>query len=516
MKKVEELHEIHSEETSDIDYEEIYQVDQKMYMTLPQDDEFEPIRISAEIKAAIIKFMEEKHQEQHIGHEGLTLEARKTFGNIRGLTSWARGVADHCGTCAAVNPHKRGFLHAQHVHASQPFEAVSIDLLGPILHDKVNASGTYKYALIYIDIFTSFTIIRPLEDKLADSVRKELENIISTVGAPKAIHSDGGREFDNAKFIKLIKESKMLHRISAPYNPQSVGKAERCIRSVRELLRKLLLEDQFNEDWHIYLNTVQYILNTRTSTVNRYSPFFLVYNREPTSRWIDYTATELGFNIRTWLGSHTVYKELLKNIEKQRLKYYTSMIKRMDAKRAHTDKFEIGTSVYAANYTDESSFEPYTGPYQVVGHDYRGNHILATFGRGGASLLRRVYPISQLKPVVQADEYNVIEYIENRFIEKDTDRIKYRVKYFGDDDLDEIYQEDILDTNLIDVYNDKYTEFYSKPANKGKKFIYHVKRRNLQDSDMLVNTSNLERMQREPEMISSVPTDETLNIDTTN
>ena len=44
-------------------------------------------------------------------------------------------------------------------------------------------------------------------------------------------------------------------------------------------LRKLLANK--DEDWEDYLNGVLFAINTNTSTTTKYSPFFLMYGRNP-------------------------------------------------------------------------------------------------------------------------------------------------------------------------------------------------------------------------------------------
>ena len=44
-------------------------------------------------------------------------------------------------------------------------------------------------------------------------------------------------------------------------------------------LRKLIANK--DEDWEDYLNGVLFAINTNTSTTTKYSPFFLMYGRNP-------------------------------------------------------------------------------------------------------------------------------------------------------------------------------------------------------------------------------------------
>ena len=67
----------------------------------------------------------------------------------------------------------------------------------------ISAKG-YKYILVVCDYFTKYTEAYPLKDKTARSVADALMNIwLPRYGFPLFLHSDQGKEFDNAMIHKL-------------------------------------------------------------------------------------------------------------------------------------------------------------------------------------------------------------------------------------------------------------------------------------------------------------------------
>ena len=67
----------------------------------------------------------------------------------------------------------------------------------------ISAKG-YKYILVVCDYFTKYTEAYPLKDKTARSVADALMDIwLPRYGFPLFLHSDQGKEFDNAMIHKL-------------------------------------------------------------------------------------------------------------------------------------------------------------------------------------------------------------------------------------------------------------------------------------------------------------------------
>ena len=65
-------------------------------------------------------------------------------------------------------------------------------------------------------------------------------NILSRFGAPRTIISDGGSNFSNKVFEKLMSRFGIKHIMSLAYHPQTNGQAEISNREIKKILEKTL------------------------------------------------------------------------------------------------------------------------------------------------------------------------------------------------------------------------------------------------------------------------------------
>ena len=99
-------------------------------------------------------------------------------------------------------------------------------------------------------------------------------------GAPKRIQSDQGREFVNSLTNLLLKLTGVHHVISTAYHPQTNGLDERFNQTLQRALLKMIDENQ--SEWDKFLDSVLFAYRTSKQASTTFSPFFLLYGREPT------------------------------------------------------------------------------------------------------------------------------------------------------------------------------------------------------------------------------------------
>ena len=83
----------------------------------------------------------------------------------------------------------------------------------------------------------------------------------------------------NALNDQLAEEFGIRRLISSAYHPQTNGLDERTNKTLKERLSRFLNSDQ--NDWHLYLEGVAYSIRTQKQASTKYSPFFLLYHRQP-------------------------------------------------------------------------------------------------------------------------------------------------------------------------------------------------------------------------------------------
>ena len=132
-----------------------------------------------------------------------------------------------------------------------PFQQWGLDILGPLPLGK----GQCKFIIVIVDYFTKWAEAEPLATITEQKIRNFLwRAIICRFGIPRALVSDNGKQFDNAKFRDFCAELGIKNYYSSPAHPQSNGQAEVTIRTLKAAL-KTKLED-LKGKWVEYLPEV--------------------------------------------------------------------------------------------------------------------------------------------------------------------------------------------------------------------------------------------------------------------
>ena len=120
-----------------------------------------------------------------------------------------------------------------------PFQQWGSDILGPLPIGK----GQCKFIIIAMDYFTKWAEAEPLATITEQKIRNFLwRAVICRFGIPRALVSDNGKQFDNAKFRDFCAELGIKNYYSSPAHLQSNEQAEVTIRTLKAAL-KTKLED---------------------------------------------------------------------------------------------------------------------------------------------------------------------------------------------------------------------------------------------------------------------------------
>ncbi|WRX16394.1 Integrase [Theobroma cacao] len=97
-----------------------------------------------------------------------------------------------------------------------------------------------------------------------------------------SIRSDHGGEFENDEFEKFCNEKGLDHNFSAPRTPKQNGVVERKNRTLKEMARTMLCENNLPKYlWAEVVNTTTYILNRVSIPLNSKTPYELYKGRKP-------------------------------------------------------------------------------------------------------------------------------------------------------------------------------------------------------------------------------------------
>ena len=156
-----------------------------------------------------------------------------------------------------------------------PFQQWGLDILRPLPMGKDQC----KFIIVAVDYFTKWAEAEPLATITKQKIRNFVwRAIICRFGVPRALVSDNGKQFDNAKFRDFCAELGIKNYYSSPAHPQSNGQAEVTIRTLKAAL-KTKLED-LKGSWVEYLPEVLWAYRTTQKSATRETPFALAFGTE--------------------------------------------------------------------------------------------------------------------------------------------------------------------------------------------------------------------------------------------
>ena len=127
-----------------------------------------------------------------------------------------------------------------------------------------------------MDYFTKWAEAEPLATISEQKIRNFVWRVvICRFGIPRALVSDNGKQFDNAKFRDFCAELGIKNYYSSPVHPQSNGQAEVTIRTLKAAL-KTKLED-LKGNWVEYLPEVLWAYRTTQKSATQETPFALAF-----------------------------------------------------------------------------------------------------------------------------------------------------------------------------------------------------------------------------------------------
>ncbi|UYV77867.1 hypothetical protein LAZ67_15002623, partial [Cordylochernes scorpioides] len=185
---------------------------------------------------------------------------------LKGLDS-INGTLDQCDACSLGKMTKVPYVHTDSNQESYPFEAIYVDLCGPM---RINSLGGSKYFLTIIDGFSRRIFVKFLKDKLsaAEVLKKFIVKRENELNSKlKRLRTDNGTEFINKNLETFIESKGIKHELTTPHTPRSNGRVERANRTLLDKGRTLLADSQLPlHFWAEAVNTAAYLYNLIPTT----------------------------------------------------------------------------------------------------------------------------------------------------------------------------------------------------------------------------------------------------------
>jgi len=348
----------------------------------------------------------ENHDYPLSGHLGFV----KTYIRIKQKYFWPsmrKDILQYVLTCQDCQSRKNvstapaGLL--QPIRTFELFERIGLDLLGPFPLSQQNEN---KYLIVATDYVSKYVFTKPIKTKEADNVALFLlHNIVCTVGAPRFILTDRGKEFMACVVLNLLNLIGTTKQTTTAYHPACNGLTERANRTFATMMSMYTNPDSGHKDWDLFIPHVTFAYNTTVQKSIGHTPYFMLYGREALQP-IDVTL----------LPHENVDRH--EEIEKLR-KIRINVLGRIDKSQkkmsehynqSHTDKqYEVGdvvrvyTPIRKVGLSDKL-LSRFFGPYKIVNKLSPVNYEVELVNSVGRAPKRDIVHISRLKASPQREE----------------------------------------------------------------------------------------------------------------
>ena len=212
-----------------------------------------------------------------VGHLG----RERTLALLQDRFYWPRMSKDtaeyvkRCSPCICRKTPTNQHAPLVSILTSQPLELLCTDFL------KLEPSeGGVQDILVITDHFTRFAQAIPCSSQSAKATAKALyDTFICHYGFPLRLHSDQGRNFESSIIQELCKLCGIEKSRSTPYHAQGNGACERFNRTLLSMLGTL--PPLSKQNWKDHVKTVVHAYNCTRNDVTKFSPFMLMFGREP-------------------------------------------------------------------------------------------------------------------------------------------------------------------------------------------------------------------------------------------
>ena len=108
-------------------------------------------------------------------------------------------VTNDCKICAGVKPRFFPPPLRKLIHATSPWQQISIDFVGPKASNTAN-----HYLFTVIDKFSRYPFANPVWNQSLQTVMSCLSSLFYLFGPPQNVHSDRGARCESQRFVDFL------------------------------------------------------------------------------------------------------------------------------------------------------------------------------------------------------------------------------------------------------------------------------------------------------------------------
>ena len=213
-----------------------------------------------------------------LGHPG----RQKLHLTLKDILYWPHMFADiealtaKCQLCQQVkdSQHAQGTLNMTNEQA-QPWEIVSVDLIGPFRDD---SKSQISHCLTILDHATRIVEIIGLKNIKASTVAQKFDkHWLCRYPRPSTLLSDQGTQFLSNEFQELLQSYGIHHTVTSSYHPETNGMIERMHATINTMIRSTIAE---GGEWRTKLPAISWALRTTFHRTLGSTPFRAAFGRD--------------------------------------------------------------------------------------------------------------------------------------------------------------------------------------------------------------------------------------------
>ena len=252
-------------------------IDGMLYNINPKLTGTELLVIPVALRLEILQAFHDDITAAHFGFQRTYDKIKRRY-FWRNMYSEIKRYCRQCLSCASKKrPHETIKAPMVSQIVSEPWETVIVDMLGPF---PITEQGN-KYIILFFDAFTKWCEAIATPDIKAERVARHfVKDIVCRHSCPYRLLSDKGTNLLSAVVKEVCELMGTKKENSVAYHPQTQGLSERFNATLYDSLA-MYVSRATHKDWDLYLELCLFAYRTGVQSSTLYSPFYLLYGREP-------------------------------------------------------------------------------------------------------------------------------------------------------------------------------------------------------------------------------------------
>lgn len=300
------------------------------------------------------KLLRYYHDDEISSHQGFN----RTYKRISENYIWKNlkldvrdyvGKCDICLKCKYPNAPLKAPMGEPKIPTS-PWRMIACDFMGPF----PRTANQNVYLLVVTDLFSKFSLLKPLRHGKANLLNKYLEeNVFLTYGVPEILLTDNGPVFKSKSYLNLCEHYEVKTWKSAVYHAQN-NPVEKVNLSIGSAIRSYIGDN--HKTWDKHIEKIACALRTAEHGTTKFTPFYLNFGFQMSTSGNSYKLSDTLSHLNQATDLNNVKKlveareEAMSNMRKshaRNCKYYNL--------RSRVPTFKVGDTVYRRNFVQSNA-----------------------------------------------------------------------------------------------------------------------------------------------------------------